>query len=616
VAPALLVALVAFSVYAFGLAPGPYLLDAAEFATAGFTWGVAHPPGQPLALLFGKLFTLLPLGSVAFRVGLSQAFAGAMAAALVFLLSRQVIATAAQNRGLGPRGHDALAASAALAFALAPGAIGAATRPEVYALATALALVVLLCALRATDGREPRWALVAALAMGLSLGNHPLIAGAAGVGAVLAALPLLGRTASWSRVRLAFLSLWTLAMGTLVIVYIPARAFALAAGSTSTLSWGDARTWGGLWWVLSARTFVDKAPIVHRSADPVSAPLMLIDELSAPLAILALGAGYVFLRERQGKWPPVVVAGLGAFAAALVGGLDPGNPDIRGYLGVTLATAPVLAAGTLAFLLRRAVADNRAKALASLCVLAVVMVRGAFTMTGLNAAGAGGSVPLLTGVRAAERVTATGLADLPPSTYLFTGHFETAFLLAYQQGVELSRPDVTWVHLGFSRSPGYAARLSRHRPELGPVFAAHAGGAFALAPLLPLARRGGVFLEPDGDLAPALVSRLRPAGAWWRVATSDDEDIAPWPAADDPSRRSLGPAFAAQALRESNRHREVLGFVAWRLFLDARVACAAGDPHAPLYVDRLLARVPDDLTARALSRACLNPTDNARPGAP
>jgi hypothetical protein len=61
-----------------------YPLDSAELATAAFGLGVAHPPGEETSLLFAKLFTLLPLGSVAFKVALSQAAAGALAAVLVF----------------------------------------------------------------------------------------------------------------------------------------------------------------------------------------------------------------------------------------------------------------------------------------------------------------------------------------------------------------------------------------------------------------------------------------------------------------------------------------------------------------------------------------------------
>ena len=51
--------------YALCCAPSAYLLDSAELAQAAFGLGVAHPPGEPVAALWGKLFCLLPVGSAA-----------------------------------------------------------------------------------------------------------------------------------------------------------------------------------------------------------------------------------------------------------------------------------------------------------------------------------------------------------------------------------------------------------------------------------------------------------------------------------------------------------------------------------------------------------------------
>ena len=80
------VGLAAFAAYVLCATPTAYPLDSAELATAAFGLGVAHPPGEETTLLFANLFTLLPLGGIAFKVALSQATAGALAAVLVFLL--------------------------------------------------------------------------------------------------------------------------------------------------------------------------------------------------------------------------------------------------------------------------------------------------------------------------------------------------------------------------------------------------------------------------------------------------------------------------------------------------------------------------------------------------
>src|SRR5262249_38068520 len=78
---ALGVFVVVFVVYVAGLAPDVYWLDSSELAAAAFALGIAHPPGHPLPSLLGRACTLLPFGSIALRVGLASALAGAAAAA-------------------------------------------------------------------------------------------------------------------------------------------------------------------------------------------------------------------------------------------------------------------------------------------------------------------------------------------------------------------------------------------------------------------------------------------------------------------------------------------------------------------------------------------------------
>lgn len=61
--------------------PTIYLGDSGEIVTAAWTLGIGHPPGYSLYILAGKIFTLLPLGDIAYRVNL---FASILAL-LVFL---------------------------------------------------------------------------------------------------------------------------------------------------------------------------------------------------------------------------------------------------------------------------------------------------------------------------------------------------------------------------------------------------------------------------------------------------------------------------------------------------------------------------------------------------
>src|SRR4051794_21926389 len=73
-----------FVLYLVTSSGASYWLDAGEFVEASVQLDIAHPPGHPLTALYGKAFSLLPLGPVAFRIALGQAVAAALAAALLF----------------------------------------------------------------------------------------------------------------------------------------------------------------------------------------------------------------------------------------------------------------------------------------------------------------------------------------------------------------------------------------------------------------------------------------------------------------------------------------------------------------------------------------------------
>src|SRR6185503_4563272 len=78
--------LLVFIGYLWTLAPDMTLEDSGELATASMYAGVPHPPGYPVWTIYTWLFTKLPISNIAYRVGLSSAFAGAMACGLVALM--------------------------------------------------------------------------------------------------------------------------------------------------------------------------------------------------------------------------------------------------------------------------------------------------------------------------------------------------------------------------------------------------------------------------------------------------------------------------------------------------------------------------------------------------
>jgi tetratricopeptide (TPR) repeat protein len=82
-------AFIVFVVFFLTLAPDVTLEDSGEMATASLYAGIPHAPGYPVWTLYTWLWTHLSFGSIAWRVELGNAFAGAMAAGLLaFVVSR------------------------------------------------------------------------------------------------------------------------------------------------------------------------------------------------------------------------------------------------------------------------------------------------------------------------------------------------------------------------------------------------------------------------------------------------------------------------------------------------------------------------------------------------
>ncbi|MDQ2809621.1 MAG: DUF2723 domain-containing protein [Chloroflexota bacterium] len=73
----------ALTLYGRTLAPAVLVGDSGEFQFTGAILGIPHPTGYPLYTLLGKAWSLLPLGTVAYRINLSSACYLAAAVGLV-----------------------------------------------------------------------------------------------------------------------------------------------------------------------------------------------------------------------------------------------------------------------------------------------------------------------------------------------------------------------------------------------------------------------------------------------------------------------------------------------------------------------------------------------------
>jgi hypothetical protein len=81
-----------FILYLLTLAPSTAMWDTSEYITAAQVLGLPHPPGNPLFVLIGRVFAILPIASsIAVRVNVLAALCSAVSAGMWFLITERVL---------------------------------------------------------------------------------------------------------------------------------------------------------------------------------------------------------------------------------------------------------------------------------------------------------------------------------------------------------------------------------------------------------------------------------------------------------------------------------------------------------------------------------------------
>jgi Protein of unknown function (DUF2723) len=306
-------ALAALWVYAVTLSPTVtwrnHGEDSGDLLVASATLGIPHPTGYPLYVVLGRVASLVPLGSVAFRVNLVSALAGA---ASVYFLARWILELA--PRAAGPAGAIFGALAGSLLYAFSRGAWSQSVLAEVYTLNAAFLGATLWALARADRTGSNRWLYVSAYFLGLGLTNHLLILAAAPALLLSVARRVASRQIGpTGLVLLLLLVFWGLSLD----LYLPIRA-----SRGPEFSWGVPNTPERLWWVLSgaqyARNFFDRSlPEMARHLVPGRWPADFgpgLFLLAAGLASLAFWARTRHAREEERGWIQPL---LPAFAALL-----------------------------------------------------------------------------------------------------------------------------------------------------------------------------------------------------------------------------------------------------------------------------------------------------------
>ena len=83
---------ISFITYLKTIAPTTSFWDCGEFITCSYILGVPHPPGSPLYLILGRVFTLIPWAvDIGLRVNIISAITSAFSVMFTYLIIVQLI---------------------------------------------------------------------------------------------------------------------------------------------------------------------------------------------------------------------------------------------------------------------------------------------------------------------------------------------------------------------------------------------------------------------------------------------------------------------------------------------------------------------------------------------
>jgi 4-amino-4-deoxy-L-arabinose transferase-like glycosyltransferase len=156
---------VPFAIYLLSLEGAVAYWDTGEAQTVPWIFGIMHPTGFPAFTMLAGLFAhLLPFGAPSWRIALFCALAMSGAAWLVCRI------------GMELDGDPFVCAAAGWLFAFGSIAWTRGTRAEVHSLAAFFALAAVYVSLRWYRTGEPRVLAAGALAWGLGISTHPIVA--------------------------------------------------------------------------------------------------------------------------------------------------------------------------------------------------------------------------------------------------------------------------------------------------------------------------------------------------------------------------------------------------------------------------------------------------------
>ena len=214
---ALVVLCLTFIVYYSTMAETVSYWDCGEFIATSYILGVPHPPGSPLFLILGRIFSMLPFSDdIAFRVNLISPIASSLSVMFLYLIIVQLV-TLFRGRPHNRQDQIIIYGSAiigSLIFAFTDSHWFNAVEAEVYAMSTLTTAIVTWLILHwlehSEDSGNERYILMISYILGLATGIHLLN---------LLALPFMGMIIYFRKTNFSWSS-FTVMSGITGVIFI------------------------------------------------------------------------------------------------------------------------------------------------------------------------------------------------------------------------------------------------------------------------------------------------------------------------------------------------------------------------------------------------------------
>ena len=494
--------------------PEPYWLDSPEFTAAAQSLGIPHPPGHPLYVMLVKPLTLLPLGSISFRVSLASALFGALASWLLFKLLYRLIDTVSDEL---PRWVIGLVALTISLFAsVTPGWWFQNVRAEVYSLQILIVLGALypltMFALNPRISSDRLLFLVAFL-FGLGLANHHyimLVSAPAAIPLLVAQVKHRGTFGVWK--LLLRMCTWTI-WGLMPYLFLPLRSM-----SGAPVALGGVHSIRDFFWVVSAKVYQKSMLRQHLDSldeRAINAIFSMMGELGPVVLVISLAGMYVLFRRQQTRMIGLIFSLLITITILLraVMGFDVFNPDYFGYMlptvvGFVVGLA-VFSGALLDFLLSRARYSN---VLAYVIIICLIILPVAKAREARDKAD-------LSDFRSTRLFLDLNFTGVSPGALVLTTYYKLFFVLWSARYIDGSRPDITVVNPMFFTYPGYLNSALDAHPDLLPLareMVVH--GHLIESSVSEIAWKRPLRIEPDLTLETDVVRYMIPDGPVYKTA--------------------------------------------------------------------------------------------------